>query len=52
MLGKIYYLYKTSPKRLCELKEFASIFEKTVKGIKTNRDMLDCTQSQWKGQWK
>ena len=30
MLRKIYYLYKNSPKRLRELKEFGRIFEKTV----------------------
>ena len=30
MLRNIYYLYKNSPKRLRELKEFGRIFEKTV----------------------
>ena len=29
MLKKIYYLYKNSPKRLRELREIGSIFEKT-----------------------
>ena len=30
MLRKIYYLYRNSPKRLPEFKEFGSIYEKSV----------------------
>ena len=30
MLRKIYYLYRNSPKRLPELKEFGSIYEKSL----------------------
>ena len=44
MLRIIEYLSKNSPKRLYDLKGFKTIFEKTTKANKINRNTLDCTQ--------
>ena len=39
MLRKSYYLYKNSPRRLHELKEFGRIFEKTVQKPSKSMEM-------------